>query len=322
MSEERLKVLEMVSNGIISAEEGVRLLEALGTSERRGPSQGNGSPGPGMGSHAQPGHRGKVNIELPLPSLKIPKINMGGLGDMYVELKHSMVEAARTGYSKLKTTKAGKYLELHDYEVEGPGAEGVAHCNLKMEVQAASMKLKAAEADAPLITVKARKVQEQPVLITTFQDGQAEAALRHGLGRAGIDLNPHPSYSLVLQAAASDAVLDLSTLRIEDLLLENNAGSVKMTLGEGCERVLLRVRNNAGDVQLKIPAGFALRVIGRENLSANNFEKYGLKLEESGMASEDWEDNPRQVEIQLEQNVAHFSLNWRKVESQTQADAV
>ncbi|MCC7477750.1 hypothetical protein IT575_04765 [bacterium] len=318
MSEERLKVLEMVANGVISAEEGVRLLEALGAAERRGPVQGASMPGPGQGMHGHPGHRGKINVELPLPSLKIPRINLGGLGDMYVELKHNLGEVARTGYSRLKSTKAGKYLELHDYEVEGPGAEGVEHCNLKMELQAASLKLKAGDVDTPLISIKARKVQEQPVLITTFQDGQAEAALRHGLGRCGIELSPQPSYSLVLQSAASDASLDLSALRIEDMLLENNAGSVKMQLGSGCERVLLRIRNNAGDVQVKVPHDFAVRVIGRENLSANNFEKYGLKLDEEGAASEDWGTNPRQVEIQLDQNVAHFSLSWRKVEEQAQ----
>lgn len=318
MSEERLKVLEMVSNGVISAEEGVRLLEALGAAERRGPAQGSAQPGPGQGMHNSQAHRGKINVELPLPSLKIPRINLGGLGDMYVELKHNLGEVARTGYSKLKTTKAGKYLELHDYEVEGPGAEGVEHCNLKMELQAASLKLKAGEAATPLISVKARKVQEQPVLITTFQDGQAEAALRHGLGRCGIELNPQPSYSLVLHSAASDGSLDLSALRIEDLLLENNAGSMRVQLGSGCERVLVRVRNNAGDVQLKLPAEFALRIVGRENLSANNFEKYGLKLEEDGAASEDWDSNPLQIELQLEQNVANFSLGWRKSETQAQ----
>lgn len=322
MSEERLKVLEMVANGTISSEEGVRLLEALGSAERRSGPVFNGQAAAGPHPGQAGGPRGKVNIELPLPSLKIPKINLGGLGDMYVELKNSVVEAAKTGYDKIKTSKAGKYLELHDYELEGPGSHGVSHCNLKMELQAASLKLKAeAEGDEPLMQIKARKVQEQPVLITTFQDGQVEAVLRHGLGRCGLELHPLPSYSLVLHSAASEANLDLSALAVEDLLLENNAGSVKIVLGERAGRVLLRVRNNAGDVALKLPAGFALRVVARENLSAANFEKFGLTLEDGVAQSEDWESNPQQVELQLEQNVAHFSLSWRKPESQ-QATAV
>jgi hypothetical protein len=320
MSEERLKVLEMVANGNISAEEGVRLLEALGASERR-----NGHHGPPAAAYGapqgQPGGRGKVNIELPLPSLKIPRINMGNLGEMYVELKNSVVDAAKTGYTKLKTTKAGKYLELHDYEVEGPEATGVELCNLRLEAQAASLKMRAGAGDGALMQLKARKVQEQPVLITTFQNGEVEALLKHGLGRCNIDLNPAPLYNLKLHTAASDASFDLSGLRVEELHLENNAGSVGIELGGLVDKVRLKLRCNAGELRVKVPEDYAVRVTCIESLSGHNLDRNGLKLEESVAESEDWDTNSRRVQISLEQNVANFNLKWRTQQPQEAATA-
>jgi hypothetical protein len=319
MSEERLKVLEMVANGNISAEEGVRLLEALGASEKRSNGHYGHSAAAQSAPGGAPGQRGKVNIELPLPSLKIPKINMGNLGDICVELKNSVVDAANKGYSKLKTTKAGKYLELHDYELDGPDATGVTRCNLKLEAQAASLRIKAGESADPLMRIKARKVQEQPVLITTFQDGQVEALLKHGLGRCSVDLSPVPHYGLNIQCAASEANFDLSGLLVDELNLENNAGSVGIELGGGVESVRLKLRSNAGDVRVKVPADYAVKVICIENLSANNFERNGLNLEESVAQSEDWDSNPRRVQINLEQNVASFNLKWRTEKPQPAA---
>ena len=72
------------------------------------------------------------------------------------------------------------------------------------------------------------------------------------------------------------------------------------------------IKNNAGNVRIKVPEDYAVKLTASGSLSSHNLEKYGLELEEGVAVSPDWDSNSRGVEIMLRQNVAHFQLDWKR----------
>lgn len=113
--EERLQILEMVREGKVTPEDGVRLLEALEAPRRRE----GGEPGPG-GTAAQflririqgeDGEKVAVNIPLDLARVAIkflPREARAVLDQQQIDLE-SILEAIRKGAS-------GKLVEIRDEE--------------------------------------------------------------------------------------------------------------------------------------------------------------------------------------------------------------
>jgi hypothetical protein len=97
------------------------------------------------------------------------------------------------------------------------------------------------------------------------------------------------------------------------MVIDNNAGSMEIMIGTQVKEVKARIDNNAGNVHLKVPADFALKFKIGGNLSSNNLDKFGLSFFDGVAESHDYEKNKKRVTVELTQNVANFSLEWKKV---------
>jgi hypothetical protein len=286
VSAERLKVLEMVAESKITPEEGVRLLEALGESRSR--------PG------------------FEIPPIRVPRIDLGHLGAVVLELKDAALEGARRAQGHFRRSRAGRFLDFKDFPISVDAPEGAKRCRLKLETRAGRLKVRGGESGGKLLLGKIKHAPEEPEVILEVREGVAELGIKHGMGRGSLRLHEDIAYAVALDSAAADTELDLEALLVDSLEIDNNAGQVSVRLGGRAERINVEVKNNAGNVQFKAPETHALKVQPSGNLSSHNLSKYGLEVVDGVAASSDWEQNANRVEIMLNQNVANFTLEWKR----------
>lgn len=302
MSREKIKVLEMVAEGRISPEEGVRLIEALGEADRAGRS-GN-----------------RRGFPLDIGDIRLPRIDLGHLGQVYVELKKSVSEGARRAHNQFRRSRAGKFFEFRDYPLEVERPEDADRCKLRLDIRAGRLKLKGQDLADRLLVGKVKRAPEAPTLLTEVHDGESDITLRHSLGRCLLRTNTEFPYRIHLDNSAADSRLQLENVPVPELDIENNAGSVSAVLGELVDRINVSVSNNAGNVRLKVPGTHAVKVTPTGTLSTDNLEKHGLEIVDGVAASQDWETNPKGVVIALSQNVASFKLDWHRRDGVHMAD--
>jgi hypothetical protein len=307
MSGEKLKVLEMVAEGRITPEEGVRLIEALGEADRKA--------GGGAGGHSSSGTTvgGQRFNAFGMGEIKIPKIDLGNLGEVLVEVKNNVTDMSKKAEATLRRSRAGRFFDVKDFPLSAPRAGDIRRAKVRFDVRAGKLRVRAGEAGMEaFIEGSVKRTPEEPSLVSEAKEGRMEAALRCSLGRGSVLLHPEMNYKLQLSNSAADAKLELAGLLVEELEIDNNAGSVAVELGDRVERVAVKVENNAGSLRLAVPAQYALRFVVSGNLSSLNLEKYGLELADGAAQSGDWHDNPRGVEVTLSQNVASFALDWQR----------
>jgi hypothetical protein len=296
MSREKIKILEMVQEGRLTPEEGLRLIEALQHTEQR--------------SSSQSGRSGSTTFDF--PDIKLPKIDLKGLGEVAVEFQNTMLDTFKRTQRQYKRSKAAKYAEFKDFPVKVEVPDGIRRCNLNLDIRAGKVKLKAGESGSPLISGRVKRTPTEPVIISEVKGGKADITLKHSIGRSGFKLSPDMAYVVSFHNAAADAHFDLNGLNIKDLEIDNQAGNMVLLLGNGEDRVDMDVRNNAGSITLHVPENFALRMHATGSLSKLNLEKYGMELHDGVAQSSDWDDNPRGVDIHLSQNVAAFLIEWKR----------
>jgi hypothetical protein len=302
MSTEKIKVLEMVAEGKISPEEGVRLIEALGEADRAGRSSGG---------------RG---FPLDMGDLRLPRVDLGHLGQVYVELKKSVTEGARRAQNQFRRSRAGKFFEFKDYPLEVDRVAEVDRCKLRLDIRAGKLKLKGQEIDGKLLLGKVKRAPEAPTVITEMHDGESDITLRHSLGRCLLRTSTEFPYRIHLDNSAADSRLQLENVVVPEMVIENNAGSVAAALGELVDKISVSISNNAGNVRLKVPGTHALKITPSGTLSTDNLEKHGLELVDGVAVSQDWDSNPKGVTITLSQNVANFKLEWKRRDGVRMAD--
>lgn len=286
LKEERLKVLEMVAQGKIAPEDGVRLLEALGETRK--------------------------SAGFDLPHVSVPKIDLGQLGQIVVELKEAAVEGARKAHGHFRRTRAGQMLEFKDFPISVDVPEGVGRCRLSLENRAGKLKVRGGEAEGKLLLGKIKHAPEEPEVLLEVREGVAELGIRHGMGRGSLRLNEALQYGLKVDNAAADSELELEHLAIDNLELDNNAGQLAVRVGGLAPHISLTVKNNAGNIVLRLPESHAVRFVISGALSSHNLAKHGLELVDDVMQSSDYATNPNQVDVVLNQNVANFMLEWKR----------
>jgi hypothetical protein len=279
----------MVAAGKITPEEGVRLLNALTAS-------------------VTPPKRPLVD----LPEIKVPRIDLGPLSEVGVELKNTVVAGAKSAHKHFKHSKAGQLLEPKKYEVVGPDASGVTSAELELNVSAGKLVLGGGETQGSLVRGKVVRVNNEPEVVHSVAGETASFKLSHSLGRAALLAHTGVQYDVKLSNAAADTRLDLRELQVNHLSVENNAGSVDARLGGGRDVLHANVQNNAGSVRLSVPTSHAVRIVGTASLSSSNLDNFGLKLVGGAQQSSDWDTNEKRCEVVLVQNVASFELVWRK----------
>jgi hypothetical protein len=120
--EERMKILEMISNGTVTAEEGARLLEASGSaSEAPAPkaetkkvkvvqSNGNGDSKRRLRVKVQEENGTRVNVNLPLSLMEIG-LKIGG---RFVDELQDMDDEMQMLIEAMKNDVTGKIVEVED----------------------------------------------------------------------------------------------------------------------------------------------------------------------------------------------------------------
>jgi len=308
MTREKLKVLEMVAEGKISPEEGVRLIEALGSANRaagRGP--------------------GRV-LPIDVGDIRLPKIDLGKLGEVCVEVKKTVSEGARKAHRQIKKSKAiegsrlGRFLDMRDFPLSVDRSETMESCKVKFDISAGKLKVKGQEIGDKLLLGKVKRSPEEPVIITEESDGKGHVTLRHSIGRCLLRMSPEMPYSIKLDNSAADSRLQLDQLQISEMDIDNNAGSIMAVMGARVDRVNLSISNNAGSVLLKLPSLHAVRIRSTGSLSTDNLEKLGLETVDGCATSSDWDENPKRFDIELSQNVANFKLDWKRSDGVTIGD--
>lgn len=294
MSETRMKVLEMVAEGKITPDEAVRLLEALG--EENAPT----------GQHWGSGWK------FDMPDIRIPKIDLGQLGELCVELKNSVVEGARKAHGQFKHTRAARYFEFKDYPLSVGMPKGVEKCLLQLDVRAGKLKLRGGGTEGELLAGRVKRVPEEPRVFSEQRGNHVDLTFKHSLGRCGVRVSTVPVYTVKLANAAGDTRLSMEELRVEKLEINNNAGNVVAELGGGVATLNVDIDNNAGNVRLKLPSSHSLRVTVQGSLSTHNLERYGLEVLDGVAIASDWDSNPLRIEVLLGQNVASFQLDWKR----------
>jgi hypothetical protein len=306
MSSEKLKVLELVSDGKITPEEGVRLIEALGEADRKagGASRNGSSSGSFGGQKFNPFGFGEV---------RIPKIDLGQLGEVFVEVKSNIQDLGKKAEQNMRRGRAGRFFDTQDYPISAPRNGDIGRARVRFDMKAGKLRVTAADPGSDdMLNGTVKQSPEEPVVTSEVKDGRLEASVKASLGKAQLRLNPDLQYKLHLSNSAADAKLELTTLNVEEVEIDNNAGSVVVELGDRSDRVAVKIENNAGSVRIAVPAQYALRVTSSGSLSSTNLEKYGLELLDGAAQSGDWNDNPRGVEVKLAQNVASFVLDWQR----------
>jgi len=288
MESERLKVLEMVADGKITPEEGVRLLEALG----------------------QP-HAARAFC-LGMPDVRLPKVDLGHLGELCVELRDSVVEGARRAHGQFRRSRAGQWLDYKDFPLSVDVPEGVDRCHLKLETRAGGLKVRGGDTEGKLLVGKVKHAPEEPTVLMEVREGIVEVGVKHSAGRASLRANPAYTYAIAIDNAAADTEVAAEDLSVDDISVNNNAGSVRVRLGGNVAHVSVGIQSNAGSVMLRVPETHAVKVTPTGSLSTHNLEKYGLAVVDGVAKSSDYDANENRVDVVLHQNVASFALDWKR----------
>jgi hypothetical protein len=118
--EERIRVLKMIEDGKVTAEEGARLLAALDKSRQRGQRGGRSAPPPGEGNgrwirlRVSDTRSGKTKVDMQLP---LGLVNMGlQVGARFVPDIASF-DAGQI-HEALRAGTRGKVLEVQDEDGE------------------------------------------------------------------------------------------------------------------------------------------------------------------------------------------------------------
>ena len=233
MKEERLKVLEMVAQGKIAPEDGVRLLEALGETR----------------------------------SARAMRCRISACR------RSIWASWARSSSSSKKRRWKGRARRTATSAAAGPGGcwssrtsrsawmcrRACSRCNLNLETRAGKLKVRGGEAEGKLLLGKIKHAPEEPEVFLEVREGVAELGVKHGMGRGSLRLNETLSYAFKVDNAAADTELELEELLVDDLEIDNNAGQVVVQLGGRAEHISVAIKNNAGNVTLKLPETHALK---------------------------------------------------------------
>jgi hypothetical protein len=134
-----------------------------------------------------------------------------------------------------------------------------------------------------------------------------------GGSSAHMDLNLAPNVpitSFVVQTGATDARLDLSTLRVSAIDMSIGAATTWVRFPEAAGTTTAHISGGASTITLEVPQGVAAQIRHRGGLSTVNVDQNRFPLVSDGLyRSTDYDTAPNKVDINLETGVTTIQVN-------------
>jgi hypothetical protein len=139
-----------------------------------------------------------------------------------------------------------------------------------------------------------------------FVDGRSDAAARFDLSVA-----PNvPITSLIIQAGATDAHLDLSSLRVSRMDLSIGAATAWIRFPEAAGATTAHISGGASTITLEIPQGVAARIQHRGGLNTIHVDQTRFPQQTEGVySSPDYDTAQNKLDVTLETGVTTIQVN-------------
>jgi hypothetical protein len=134
---------------------------------------------------------------------------------------------------------------------------------------------------------------------------------RSGSPRMELNLSPDVLITLLnLQTGATEAHLDLSSLRVSNIEMSVGAATTSIRLPEKAGLTTMHVSGGASTITLDIPQGVAARIQHQGGLSTLNVDQNRFPAVGEGQyRSADYDTAPNKVDITLETGVTTIQVN-------------
>jgi hypothetical protein len=132
-----------------------------------------------------------------------------------------------------------------------------------------------------------------------------------GSPRMDLNLAPNvPITSFVVQTGATDARLDLSTLRVNAIDMSIGAATAWVRFPEAAGSTTVHISGGASTITLEIPQGVAAQIRHRGGLSTLNVDQNRFPQVSEGLyRSADYDTAPNKLDINLETGVTTIQVN-------------
>jgi hypothetical protein len=129
----------------------------------------------------------------------------------------------------------------------------------------------------------------------------------HGL-EWNLTVNREVPLTMKINTGASEASLDLSELRVSDVVLKTGASSITMTLPANAGFTRLAVESGAASLNLRIPAGVAARIRTRTGLGSVSVDAARFPRQGDYYQSPDYDTAANKADIDIESGVASVDV--------------
>jgi len=106
----------------------------------------------------------------------------------------------------------------------------------------------------------------------------------------------------------SDVSLDMESVPLEDITIENDEGDIYLKIGKKRPQVNISVSGDDVDLRLKIPEGCGIQVLGDEY--ASYLKAFGLQEDESGFHTDGFDTATVKLSVELGDLLRHLSIGY------------
>lgn len=125
-----------------------------------------------------------------------------------------------------------------------------------------------------------------------------------------IHLNPKPTYTLDLDTGACSADLNLSALKVTDLVLSTGASDTTVTFSDPGQNAKARFEFGAASVKVRVPRSVGVRVTLSAGLVGTNLSTMGFTKSGSDWVSSGYNEKTNHLDIQVNAGASSFNLDW------------
>jgi hypothetical protein len=123
-----------------------------------------------------------------------------------------------------------------------------------------------------------------------------------------VALNSGIPLALRFETGASQTTLDLSALRVTELIIHTGASATEIAMPANAGATRARVESGAASVKVRIPQGVAARISGKMGLGALDVDQRRFPPRGGGYESDDFITATNRVELQVEGGVGSVDV--------------